>query len=1348
MRYLTLFLILFTLGINKLNAQYYFKHFKVENGLSNNIVFCSLQDKKGFMWFGTRDGLNRFDGYSFKIFRHDPNNKKSLGSNYISSIYEDFNGKLWIGTTKGLYQYNEKTEDFTLLQITKNNNIGDIKLDKQENLWFLSGLILVKYNIKTKALNSFKTEDNFNVTSICIADNDIWVATGDGRIKKYIEETNSFLSFDLFQKSKYTSSKWIKKIYYTGDRTILIATSSQGVKLFDIETKEYQDILTYNADKTEIYARDFIKHADGEYWIATESGIYIYYLNKKSFINLQKSNTNPYSIADNAVYTLCKDKEGGIWAGTYFGGVSYFPKPYASFEKFFPQNSNNTISGHAIREICADNQQNLWIGTEDAGLNKLDKKTGKFTHIKPTGTSNGLAYSNIHGLLALENELWVGTFERGLDVFNIHTGKVIKHYSLDKGTSSSRSNFIISLYKTSSGEILAGTGLGLYRYNAVKDSFTLVPEVTKDDFVYSVFEDHTGTIWAGTLESGVFYYHTKTKKNGNYRYDAANSNSLSSNAVNSIFEDSNQNLWFATEGGGLCKFDRKTSTFKRYTTKNGFPSDIIFKILEDKTKKLWISTSRGLTFFDPLTEKLKVFTKADGLLTDQFNYNSAYKDASGRMYFGSVNGMISFNPDEFISNNFTPPIYITGFQVYNKELIINQDNSPLKEAITYTKNINLKYNQSTFSIDFAALSFTAPEVNEYAYKMEGLDQDWSYLKTNRKIYFTNLPPGTYTFLVKGANSSGIWNDKPASLVIKISPPFWASTWAYVLYVILIIAAVYYAIRDYHTRTEQKNKRKIQLLKIEKERDIEYLENEKEREIYHAKIEFFTNVTHEIRTPLTLIIGPLEKILKNEENTSELKDNLKIMEKNTHHLLDLTNQLLDFRKAETKGFSLSFIRENISELLQETYLRFKIAAESEDLTYIINLPEKDVFAYVDTAAVTKILSNLFSNAIKYAEKKVYVELAAREKEDENFIITIKNDGVCIPQELKDKIFEPFFRMEESENQLGTGIGLPIARSLAELHKGSLNFTALNSMNVFILSLPAHHEKEFQLHHQEEQTEEFYSFRTKVDEDSSVLKPTVLLVEDNKDILNFLSKELSPFYTIITAYNGQEAIDMIENTSVNLIISDVKMPVMDGFELCEKIKSNIEYSHIPVILLTSKNTLESKIKGLELGADSYIEKPFSPEHLNVQISNLLLNRNKIKEYFARTPLINIKTIAYSKTDEIFLEKLNNAIQENMADTDLDIEFLAGVMNMSRPTLYRKIKAISSLTPNEMIKIARLKKGAELLALGDYKIYEVCDIIGFNSQSYFAKNFHKQFGMTPTEYFDSNQKANSQSSFNINA
>ena len=1329
MKYFILFCLLFLGRVNMAAAQYYFKHFKVEDGLSNNIVFCSVQDKKGFMWFGTRDGLNRFDGYTFKTFRHEAGNDHSLGSNYIICTYVDSMGILWIGTTNGLYQYNEKTEDFTLLNVTANANIGDIKRDNKDNLWFISGLALFKYDLKIKRLHSYQPAGQFDATSICIADNNIWVATGDGMVKKYIDKTDSFISFDLFENSSPVSSRWIKKIFNTGKNSLMVGTSNYGIKLFDLEKQTYKDILTYNDDKTEIYARDFIDNGDNEYWIATETGIYIYNLNSAGIKHVQKQYTDPYSISDNAIYTLCKDKEGSIWAGTYFGGVNYVPKAYAHFEKFYPLGTGAGISGNAIREICADQYNNLWIGTEDAGLNKLALGTGKFTNFRPTGIKGSISHSNIHGLLANGNELWIGTFEHGLDILNIKTGKVLKHLTLSNGSNTSRSNFIISLYKTSLGDILAGTGYGLYKYNPVKSTLDEVPEVIQNNFIYSITEDHEGTIWVGTLGSGVFYYNPKTHTKGNFRYEEANKGSLSNNTVNSIFEDSRRNLWFATEGGGICMLDKKRNAFKRYGTQNGFPSNIIFKVLEDKRQRLWISSSRGLICFNPLNNDLKIYTRANGLLTDQFNYNSAYKDLQGRMYFGSVNGMVSFNSDKFINNVFTPPVYITGFQVYNRELVINAKNSPLKTSVTITDGITLAYNQGTFSIDFAALSYTAPEMNEYAYKMDGLEHTWNYLKTNRKVYFTNLPAGTYTFWVKGSNSSGIWNRHPTRLVIEITPPFWASKWAYIAYAVIVISLLYYLIYSYHRRTEQKNRRKIEGLQLEKEREIAHLENEKEREIYLAKIAFFTNVTHEIRTPLTLIKGPLEKVMKSMGHNTGIADHLNIMEKNTHHLLDLTNQLLDFRKTETAGFSLSFIRTNISEILRDTYFRFKSAAEEKELEYLLKLPEGDVYAYVDMAAVIKILSNLFNNAIKYSLARVSIELFPRKNDDFVFKLRVTNDGTLVPQKFREKIFEPFVRLEGSESQLGTGIGLPLSRSLAELHKGTLDFEPGYEVNTFMLTLPVHQEKEFKLGAEVPGQPSIITVATQPVEDTNGLR--ILLVEDHADIREFIAKELTPAYTVIKTENGADALNALANGKISLIISDVMMPVMDGFELCRNVKSNIEFSHIPIILLTAKNTLESKIIGLELGADCYIEKPFSPEHLAVQVSSLLKNRNNVKEHFARHPLTSIKTMAYTRADEIFLEKVNDAIIKNMANTELSIEILAATVNMSRPTLFRKIKAISNLSPNELIKIARLKRAAELMAENDYKVYEICEIVGYSSQSYFAKNFQSQFGMTPSEY-----------------
>jgi len=1037
-------LLSFSTFLHTLCAQgYYFRHYQVENGLSNNTVFCSIQDQKGFIWLGTKDGVNRFDGISFKVFRHNPADSNSLGNDFVVSLYETPDSVLLAGTQFGVYRFDEATEGFTLIRGTDFSDVRDITSDNHHNIYFVVGLHLYRYNERTDSVAVPVDTDNSLVSAVCNGpDGTIWAATPEGKLRRYPPGSSHFTEYDLFGHSPAPTSKWVEEIYDTGQGIVLAGTTNQGIKAFHTTDTTYRDIITYNPDRTEIYCRDFIHYAGDEYWMATESGIYIYNIKDGTYRNLRKNYSDPYSISDNAVYSLCKDREGGLWAGTYFGGVNYYPHQYTSFQKFFPDNSPHTISGNAVREITGDAYGHLWIGTEDKGLDKLDLQTGKITTYLPTGSSQSISNTNIHALLAVGRELWIGTFEHGLDVMDIPSGRIIRHYTSGGPATSFRGNFVITLYQTRAGEILAGTPQGIYRYNKADDRFYDIPQMTGNMFVYSILEDHQGTIWVTTIGQGVRYYNPNTGEKGQLLPDPHNANSLNGYLVNNVFEDSNHHLWFATEGNGLCEYNHQTHVFKRYTTEQGLPSNFIFRILEDGKQNLWISTSRGLVCLHPATGTMTIYTRANGLLNDQFNYNSGYKDASGRMYFGSVKGMISFKPDEFTQSDYVPPVYITGFQVNNQEMTIGAAGSPLSQSILTSRQITLPYDQSSFSLDFAALSFTAPGMTEYAYKMEGLDKDWTYLKTNRKVYFTRLAPGTYTFMVKAANSSGQWNSPVTQLTIKILPPWWASPWAYLVYLLTVIALAWYIIHHYHQRTEEKNKRKIELL-----------EHEKEKELYQAKIEFFTNVAHEIKTPLTLIKGPMERVIKKTADRPDLQDNLHIMERNTARLLDLTNQLLDFRQTETRGFSLSFTRIHVSELLEEMYASFQPLAEQKNLVFTLDLPSPALPVMADADALNKILSNLFSNAIKYADRMARIRLLPFHETDTEFTIETVNDGYLIPYDMKEKIFEPFFRIKRTEKQKGTGIGLALARSLAQLHQGTLYLAESNNgLNVFVLRLP--------------------------------------------------------------------------------------------------------------------------------------------------------------------------------------------------------------------------------------------------------------------------------------------------------
>ncbi|WP_316801259.1 two-component regulator propeller domain-containing protein [Pedobacter frigidisoli] len=1032
---------------------YYFRRYQVENGLSNNTVFCTAQDDKGFMWFGTKDGLNRFDGYSFKTYRHDPERKGSLGNDLIYAVHVDQQNTLWTGTNDGIFEYKPSTESFLPLAETKGMRIIDMISDHTGNLWFTSSFKLYRYNKLARKLYSFSKEVNFDASALMLsASGQVWVSTGRGTVECYDVKTNSFKSYSVNGNNQKPEYGWVSKMVETKRGLLLIGTTNQGLKLLNPVTHQSQSIITLNDDKTPVFVRDIKQTAANEFWIGTESGIYIYNDQTGKIINLRKQYNNDYSLSDNAIYTIFKDRDGGVWTGSYFGGVNYYSTHTSLFTKYFPQKASNSISGNDVREITKDDKGNFWIGTEDAGLNKLNPKTGIFKHFLPDGKKGSISYANIHGLLVDEDKLWVGTFEHGLDLFDLKTEQVIKHYQAGVGNRL-RTNFIVTFCKTRKGQIIVATINGIYEYNRKTDDFEPIPGLP---FLFydSLIEDPAGNIWAGSFNDGVFRFNLNQTGFTNFRNDPDNPVSISHNTINSIFVDSQNNIWVTTDGGGLCRYYPKTNRFSRYGLKNGFPSNYLFRIQEDYTHKFWISSTRGLIHFDPQSGMSKTYSKTNGLLTDQFNYSSAYKDINGQMYFGSVKGLISFDPHAFTPNTIETRVFLTGFQVNGPENSASSKDPVFQKSIIDTDTITLNFDQSSFSIDFAALSYQSPEMTEYAYKMTGLYKDWEYLKTNRKVYFTKLAPGSYTLEVKALlEGSSTWSTKNVKLLIRVLPPFYLNTWAYLIYIALSAAVILILVRRYHRKIQLKNSMRM-----------EAFEHEKQKEVYQAKIEFFTNVAHEIRTPLTLIIGPMEKLIKQAKDVPAIEKNLRIMDRNTDRLLKLTNQLLDFRKTETSGFSLNFVQSNITEILKDVALQFQPAAEQNQMSCNLQLPEQRLMAYIDVEAFYKIMSNLFDNAIKYGKSHVQIALETDDKNGK-FYVWVQSDGNKIPVELENKIFEPFFRARETAIKTGTGIGLSISRSLAQLHNGKLYLHQNpEGVNIFVLELPVHQLIEFNLNGQ--------------------------------------------------------------------------------------------------------------------------------------------------------------------------------------------------------------------------------------------------------------------------------------------
>ncbi len=1318
---LVLFNLLSTYIYGNSHNNFYFRSFEVEDGLSQNMVYSILQDKQGFMWFGTQDGLNRYDGENFRIYKKVASDPTSIGSNAIFSLMQNTSGTIWVGTLNGVSLYNPRCDRFTHLDLKTSEGenidgiIRDMKEDKDGNIWLVDsnkGIFCVFPNKKLKffPIKNPTTAINVNVRKIAFdASGNLWIATSqDGLFKLNIKtgETNQFVI------NKDLSVDAIYDLFLLNAETLLVGTENRGLQSFSLSRHTFSPLLEKGSDGKSLFVRHIFRDKSERLWLGTESGIYIYNLQTKQIETIQHVFNDPYSISDNAIYSIYQDREGGMWIGTYFGGVNYFTESYAQFEKFYPLKGANSISGKCISEFCQDEQQNIWIGTEDAGLNRFNLREKSFEQ-------GFVPASNIHALLIDNNELWVGTFSSGLYVIDLKTKKV-RSYKSSLEDNSLNSNDIYSIYRDYSGTMWVGTTLGLNIYDEDNNCFKRIKKSSINRQVNDILEDNKGILWFATLGNGLFTFDKLNNKWVNYKSPIEKDN-VNGEMITCLLEDANHQVWIATEGAGLCMYNRDSNSFTNiYNTENGLPNNVIYKLIEDENGDIWGSTNKGLFKLNPKTGNILTYTHYDGLPGDQFNYKSGFKSNDGKIYFGLTKGFISFYPNRIQAN--TPPasIVISSFQIFNKEVIPGAKDSLLRQSITYTKEINLPYNLSVFSLGFSVLNYASSKKYLCAYKLEGRDKDWINTEQLHRITYSGLSPGEYIFQIKVSNGKRGWSNNDSLLKINVLPPLYRTNLAYSLYIILIGLFIFFSFKTYLERLKRRNNQ-----------ILHNLEERKEKELYHSKIEFFTNITHEIRTPLSLIKAPLEEVIKKLSHVDPNWENLSIIQRNTNRLLKLVNELLDFRKTESKGLSLNFINIDVIAIIKETVSRFIPSAQLKEIDIKLELDKDEFFADVDPEIFTKILSNIFNNALKHAKNEIIVHFCLIENK---FKLTVTNDGNIVPHEFADWIFEPFSKL--NDNLPGTGLGLPLSKLLIELHNGVIYLDKEVPKTSFVIELPVKQDRVIQLINKDiestnlemEKTSNLSKINDLLRIDESI---TILSVEDNKEFQYFLAKQLSENYQVLKAQNGIQALEILSTKNVDVIISDIMMPDMDGMTLCGKIKNNLKYSHIPFILLTAQTTLGSKMDGLKIGADEYIEKPYSIDFLRARIDNLLENRKKVQESFKNSPEINFETIVHSNTDKNFLNKLVDEIHSHFEDVDLDVDKLASAMNMSRATFYRKVKGISELTPNDFIRLIRLKKATELLREKNYPINEIAFIVGFSSSSYFSKCFFKQFGILPKDF-----------------
>lgn len=1004
---------------------YYFKHYQMEDGLSGNTVFASHQDENGFVWICTRNGLDRFDGYRFSKISFEDNGTGDLQNQAATGIFRDSRNTIWVGGPTGIYILDRKKEKLKLaFDVSAWVNV--IREDKKGNIWFIAGRNIYRLSIDRK-LTTYAYNKYFPATTLCVKqDGQLWFGSSNGNIYHYNEEADQFVSYSVFNKSALSTSYRVNKIVQANDSIFYIGTLAQGFKEFNCTTGTYKDILTHYENGISIYVRDLLLYDDSTLWCATESGLYIYNRHTKKADLLKRSSNDPYTLSDNAVYNLNRDMEGGIWIGTYFGGINYFSTQQTRFHKYYSANCESGLQGNVVRGICSDLKGNLWIGTEDAGLYHFNVSLNQFTPFQLAGEENVFSNLNVHGLLQVGNILWIGTFEHGIYQVNAQTHRLIKHFTSSPNGNGLKSNFVYSFLHTKSGDLYASSEIGFYKFNTSANDFQLVENVPADLSFYTAVEDHLGRIWLGTAGSGVYIYNPSNGVCAPFRGPGLQE--LARAKVISIFEDGQQGIWMSSMENGLFFFDPVNQSGKHFTTKDGLPSNACYKALE-KDRNIWISTDRGLAKLEPSKGKLVVFTKAMGLLNDQFNYSSGYKDDTGILYFGSTKGMIGFNPDQFENNSFfAPPVFVTGLKVNNRDVSVATDSTLLPESILFTRNIELTHQQSSITIDFAALSYTAPEITAYRYQMRGLDKSWTELSANRSAYFTNLSAGSYEFVVQ-AFINHQWSRQTALLKIEVLPPWWATWWARSIYVFLSCALLLYLFRVYDNAANVK----------------------KEKTMFEEKMHFFTNVAHEVKTPLTLIKLPLENLIGKSKKFPEILPDIQMMEKNTNRLVALMQQILDLRQTETGMFRLELKKINIYALLEEVVEYYLPVIRQKGLLYTKQIPGIDLMIEADEEAMRKVLSNLVGNAVKYAETAVFIQ-AGFNKEQQTVIISVGNNGTIIPSAMKEKIFEPFYRIDGPQQRNGTGIGLTLAKSFVQLHNGELELVESHpGFNVFKLTL---------------------------------------------------------------------------------------------------------------------------------------------------------------------------------------------------------------------------------------------------------------------------------------------------------
>jgi len=1365
--------ILFLLACIVVMAQnLHFERITTSEGLSQNDINDIYQDKNGFLWIGTNDGLNRFDGYSFKTYRIQPSAENGLSSNLIYSISEDEQGDLWLGTSdKGLFRFDVKTETFYNINreidysgLSAFEQVTCLIAKKNKSVWVgtpaglgIYKLINGKYHFT--ALNS-PVLSEMQAKIITELEEDIygrvWVGTQSG-LYVITEKENSY------QVVTINSGSYVREIQFKNNAVFI--ANSNGIFRLQLDLETLSNIQTYQISN--LASNSMLVTQNHDVFVGTYNGVY--HLKKEGSgtndfaeATLYQQNWEVNSLSKNVITCLFEDKSGIVWIGTNGGGLNKYNPKQKKFLHYAKTREQGSLSYNKIRSIYEDSKNNIWIGTEGGGLNFLAASRNKdfsngFQYYDVNSTSNqNTVYAIVEFSNVNKSGILLGTGYPSVVKIVAEKNGIITESN--QGVLASLTNSPFCAIKDRFGNVWLGTygQSGLYKYYVDADGnegllnykSSANPGTLNSNNIRNLYEDSYGNIWIGTdkglnlLTPEEQFSHTPYFYS--FQKDETKPNSLSHNYILPIFQSSDQTIWVGTMGGGLNKMyyhvNPDSIYFEAITTRDGLPNNSIKGILEDNYGFLWISSNKGLTRYD-IKDKLVVnYDESDGLQNNEFGELACARLSDGEMLFGGVNGFNAFYPKDIVTDMTPPEIALTDFHILNKTVIPGEEVNGrvvLQNVINYTNEIKLKYAENSFAIYFSSLHFSAPQKNVYKYKLEGFDEEWIRKDASDRIAkYTNLRPGTYIFKLLASNNDGIWTSSPKTLKIIITPPWYLSVVAWAAYVVIFLVSLWFFQRYSLIRIKQKN-----------ELIMEHFEKEKIQELSQMKLRFFTNISHEFRTPLTLIIGPLEKLITKGGYNKDTNDSFLIMHRNASILLRLINQLIDFRRFEQGKMKLNATESNIVPFLEGVFHSFNELASDKKIDYKFSTSRKNMTLWYDDDKLERIMYNLLSNAFKFTPEGGAIEVHVGE-DDFDIVIEVIDNGIGIPKEFQSHIFERFYQAKQIKNRKvgSTGIGLSFIKGLVELHKGDISFESEEGEGTtFFVKLKkgnAHLQAD-EMQGQEDSLpagrivvpEPSISDSVAEDESTGEEKPRILIVEDNFELRKFIKDSLKAKYKIVLADNGKEGIDKARELNPDLIVSDIMMPVMSGFELCETIKSDKNISHIPIILLTARSTAENRIKGYQLGADAYISKPFQMDVLEVRIQNLIDSRNQLRDKLRTTINVEPSEVTTTRMDEKFLKKMLDTIEANISDPQFKVSQLAAECGMSQISLNKKIKGLTGQTPKVFIRSIRLKRAAQLLSTQKYSISEIAFEVGFLDIKYFRSCFTEEFGMLPSEFVKQN-------------